>query len=212
MKILVADAHPVTRLGLRQLLGMYWPQAEIEEAETIASALRLLAESRPDLILLEPLMPDAVGVDGAARVLRSARGAPVLVLSLGAERTYAGRLLQMGAQGYAPKTLGVAELARAIAKVHAGGRFVTDEVTDQLVALLSGETPAALPHESLSMQELRVLQFIAAGRTPLQIAQAMNISSKTVGGYRQRLMHKGGWHSTAEISKYCLQHGLTDPS
>ncbi len=40
----------------------------------------------------------------------------------------------------------------------------------------------------------------------------MNISSKTVGGYRQRLMHKGGWHSTAEISKYCLQHGLTDPS
>ena len=152
-----------------------------------------------------------MGVDGAARVLRAARQAPVLVVSQNNEATYAPRLIQMGGRGDLPKDRAATELVAAVERVLAGGRYVSPALTEQLLGLLDGTAPTAAPHELLSTQELRVLQLIAAGRSPARIAEVMNLSVKTVGSYRARLMAKGGWHSTAEMSKYCLQHGLAEP-
>jgi two-component system invasion response regulator UvrY len=211
MKMLVVDDHPVMRLGMRQLLGRRWPDAHVSEAQSIAEALEALAGGGADLILSDLGLPDAVGVDGIARLLRAARGAPVLVLSQNPEATYGTRLLQMGARGFVPKDRAGDELVVAVERVLAGGRYISPASSEQLLVQLDEGRPA-LPHEGLSAQELRVLQLIAAGRSPAQIAQVMNLSVKTLGSYRARLMLKGGWDSTAEMSKYCLQHGLADPA
>jgi len=134
----------------------------------------------------------------------------VLVVSQNAESAFAARLLQMGVRGYLQKDRAGEELVGALRRVLAGHRFVSVDLADRLVELMDGgRGTSSLPHEALTTQEFRVMQLIAAGRTPAQIAAAMHLSPKTVGSYRARIFEKTGWHTNAEMTKYCLQHGLT---
>lgn len=208
---LVVDDHPIMRIGVRQLILAQWPEAQILEATTIAQALSLGQQTRPDVVVLDLSLPDATGVEGASRMLRALREVPVLVLSLNAESAFAARLLQMGVSGYLPKDRAGEELVLALQRLLAGGRYVTAAMADHLLGLLSGQAPQRLPHEQLSTQEHRVMLLIAAGRTPAEIADTMHLSVKTVGTYRARILEKAGWRNNTELTKYCLQHGLTDP-
>ncbi len=81
-------------------------------------------------------------------------------------------------------------------------------MAEHLLSVLDGGAPVQAPHERLTTQEFRVMQLIAAGHTPAQIAQTMHLSVKTVGSYRARILAKTGWTSTAELSRYCALHGL----
>jgi DNA-binding NarL/FixJ family response regulator len=210
LSFLIVDDHPIMRLGTRQLIERQWPEAAIEEAESIADASTCLQRHPVDLVVLDLALPDADGVEGAARMLRLAHGTPILILSQNTESAYAPRLLQMGVRGYLPKHLAGSELVGALRRVLDGGRYVTPALADLLLGLLDGATPTALPHEQLSAQEFRVMQLIAAGRSPAEIALTMHLSVKTVGSYRARILEKTGWQSNAQLTKYCLQHGLTN--
>ena len=211
MRVLVVDDHPIMRIGVRQLILLEWPAAQIDEAPTLAQALDLCAAQRPDVVVLDLSLPDASGVESATRMLRVLKGVPVLVLSLNAEATYASRLLQMGVAGYLPKDRAGDELVQALTRVLAGGRYVTATMADHLLGLLSGKPASSLPHEQLSAQEHRVMLLMAAGTAPAQIAEVMNLSVKTVGTYRARILEKCGWRNNTELTKYCVQNGLTDP-
>ena len=209
MRLLIVDDHPLMRMGVSQLVLQEWPDARIDEAATIAEALSRIAAQRPDLVTLDLSLPDAQGLEGATRLLRALPGVPLLVLSLNAEAAYASRLMQMGAAGYLPKDRAPEELRVALRRLHEGGRYVTASMADHLLGLLSGKVPQALPHEQLSAQEHRVMLLIAAGQTPSQIAETMHLSVKTVGSYRARILEKAGWANNTELTKYCVQHGLT---
>lgn len=209
MRLLLVDDHPIMRMGVSALVREEWPDAQVDEAPTIAAAMTCIGAARPDLIILDLSLPDASGLEGATRVLRAAHGVPLLVLSLNAESAYASRLMQMGAAGYLPKDRAGDELRTALRRLHEGGRYVTASMADHLLGLLSGKTPEELPHEQLSPQEHRIMLLIAAGRTPAQIADVMHLSVKTVGSYRARILEKAGWKNNIELTKYCVQHGLT---
>ncbi|MBI3348109.1 MAG: response regulator transcription factor [Burkholderiales bacterium] len=210
MRVLIVDDHPLMRLGVTQLVLQEWPDAHVDEAPTIAAALERIAAARPDIVTLDLSLPDAQGTEGASRLLRVLPGVPLLVLSLNAEAAYAARLMQMGASGYLPKDRASDELRVALRRLCEGGRYVTSSMADHLLGLLSGKAPQALPHEQLSTQEHRVMLLIAAGKTPAQIAEVMHLSVKTVGSYRARILEKAGWANNTELTKYCVQHGLTD--
>lgn len=210
MRLLIVDDHPLMRMGITQLVLQEWPDAQIDEAPSIAEALVRIAAARPDLVTLDLSLPDSQGTEGANRLLRVLPGVPLLVLSLNAEAAYASRLLQMGVAGYLPKDRAPEELRVALRRLSEGGRYVTSTMADHLLGLLSGKAPDALPHEQLSAQEHRVMLLIAAGRTPAQIAETMHLSVKTVGSYRARILEKAGWANNTELTKYCVQHGLTD--
>lgn len=210
MRLLIVDDHPLMRMGVSQLVLQEWPDARIDEAATIAEALARIAAQRPDIVTLDLSLPDAQGLEGATRLLRVLPGVPLLVLSLNAEAAYASRLMQMGAAGYLPKDRAPEELRVALRRLLEGGRYVTASMADHLLGLLSGKVPQALPHEQLSAQEHRVMLLIAAGQTPSQIAETMHLSVKTVGSYRARILEKAGWANNTELTKYCVQHGLTD--
>lgn len=210
MKALIVDDHPIMRLGVRQLIEHGWPGAQVAEAATLDEALRLFAADRPEVIVLDLSLPDATGTESAVRMLRVAKGVPVLVLSLNAESAYGARLLQMGVAGYLPKDRAGDELVGAVRRLLEGGRYVTTAMADRLLGLLGGGTPDKLPHELLSDQEHRVMLLMAAGRTPAEIAETMHLSVKTVGSYRARILEKTGWRNNTELTKYCVQHGLTD--
>jgi DNA-binding NarL/FixJ family response regulator len=210
MKVLVADDHPIMRLGIRQLVLKEWPDSEILEAENIAQATEVLSEQSIDLVVLDLVMPDASGTEGVARVLRVAGATPILVLSFNSEAAYASRLLKMGVSGYLPKDRASDELAIALRRVLEGKRYVTASMADHLVDMLGGRSGPVDPHEVLSAQEYRVMLLIAAGKASSVIAEIMNLSVKTVGTYRARILEKTGWKNNVELTKYCLQRGLTD--
>ena len=212
MKVLIVDDHPIMRVGVRQLILQEWPDAEVLEAQTLAEGLQLCQAGSPEAVVLDLSLPDASGVESATRMLRVHKDVPVLVLSLNAEAAYASRLIQMGVAGYLPKDRAGDELVTALRRVMAGGRYVTDTMADHLLGLLSGKPATSLPHEQLSGQEMRVMLLIAAGTAPAQIAETMNLSVKTVGTYRARILEKAGWKNNTELTKYCVQHGLTDPT
>jgi DNA-binding NarL/FixJ family response regulator len=211
MKFLIVDDHPIMRLGVRQLIAQAWPEARIAEATSIAEAIADFEAEPAQAIVLDLSLPDAAGTEAPALMLRAARGVPILVLSLNAESAFAARLLQMGVAGYLPKARAGEDLVVALRRLLEGKRYVTDEMAGRLVDVLSGDASSAAPHELLSTQEFRVMQLIAAGRSASQIAEAMHLSVKTVGSYRARVLAKAGWTNNNELTKYCVQKGLTDP-
>jgi two-component system, NarL family, invasion response regulator UvrY len=211
MKFLVVDDHPIMRVGVRELIQHAWPDSQVDEAATLQDAMSLVETGKPSLVILDLSLPDASGVEGAARMLRVAKGIPVLVLSLNAESAYAARLLQMGVSGYLPKDRAGDELVIAARRVIGGGRYVTASMADRLLGLLAGNSPSTLPHEQLSAQEHRVMLLIAEGKSPAEIAGVMHLSVKTVGTYRARILEKTGWKNNTELTKYCVQHALTRP-
>lgn len=210
LRILIADDHPIMRIGLRQLIGGAWPEAQIDEAETVDEACGKAGRQRPDAIVLDLVMPDVSGTEGVARMLQAAPDTPILVISFNAESAFAARLLQMGAAGFLPKDMAATELVVALQRLLQGKRYVTAAMADHLVDLLGGRDPARPVHELLSTQEHRVMLLIASGTTPAQIAETMHLSVKTVGTYRARILEKTGWKNNVELTKYCVQHGLTD--
>ena len=125
MRVLIVDDHVLMRMGVRRLVLQEWPDAEIDEAPTIAAALDCIAAARPDLVTLDLSLPDARGTEGASRLLRVLPGVPLLVLSLNAEPAYAARLMQMGASGYLPKDRAPDELGIALRRLSQGGRYVS---------------------------------------------------------------------------------------
>lgn len=210
MRCLIVDDHPIMRLGIRQLILGRWPDAEVIDAGTLTDGLTRFAEFKPSVIVLDISLPDVTGTEGVARMLRAARDVPILVLSLNAESAYAARVLQMGAVGYLRKDLAAEELVTAVERVISGRRYVTPSMADRLLDMLGGKPLGRLPHEELSAQEYRVMLQLAAGKGANEIADAMHVSAKTVSTYTARILQKTGWKNKVEMTKYCVQHGLTE--
>lgn len=210
MKCLIVDDHPIMRLGVRQLIIGEWPDAEVSEAASVADAVTRITAFKPDIIILDLSLPDVSGTEGVARILRVAKEIPILVLSLNAEAVYASRVLQMGAFGYLPKDLASDELITAVRRILSGKRYVTASMADRLLDILGGKSVEQLPHEDLSPQEYRVMLQLAAGKTSSEIGETMHVSAKTVSTYTARILQKTGWKNKVEMTKYCVQHGLTD--
>ncbi len=211
MRLLIVDDHPIMRFGVGQLLHKAWPDAVLDEAQTLEEGVAKFNANTPNVVILDLSLPDASGTESATRMLRVAKGTPILVLSLNAESAYAARLLQMGVSGYLPKDRAGDELVTAVERLLDGRRYVTAAMADRLLGLLDGKSPSELPHDLLAPQEHRVMLLIASGKSPAQIAELMHLSVKTVGTYRARIFEKTGWKNNTELTKYCMQHGLTDP-
>jgi two-component system, NarL family, invasion response regulator UvrY len=208
MRILIVDDHPIVRAGVAQLIRQHWPQADLVEAGSLAEAMTRLREAGWQAIVLDLSLPDANGVEGLARLRRALPQTPVLVLSMHAEAAYAARALQTGASGYLTKDRAGQELIAALDRILAGGRYVTASLAESLADLLTGRAIDRPAHESLSAQEHRVLLMLAEGRSVGEAAESMHLSVKTVSTYRGRILDKLQLRSNAELTRYCLTHGL----
>jgi DNA-binding NarL/FixJ family response regulator len=214
LRVLVVEDLSIIRLGVRQLILEAWPAADVVEARSVEEAASAVQAKPAQMVILDLGLPDATGIEAPAKMLRLARGVPILVMSGNPEAGFAQRLLEMGVSGYLPKTRAGEELVNAMRRVLDGGRYMTPELSNLLFEQLANKNSAGaqLAHEKLSAQEYRLMQLIAAGRTPAEIATIMSLSVKTVSSYRARLLAKGGWANNIELTKYCVQHGLTDPT
>jgi two-component system, NarL family, invasion response regulator UvrY len=207
LKILLADDHAVVRFGLKRILAEEYPRAVFGEARNAQEALELLWKEKWDVVVLDITMPGRSGLEVLREMRKSCPKLPVLVLSMHPESQFAVRVLKQGASGYITKESAPEDLAAAIQKILAGGRYVSPVLAQTLVARLSSNTHKP-PQELLSDREFHVLCLIASGKLISQIARELSLSVKTISTYRTRILEKMGMSSNAELMRYAMQHHL----
>jgi len=207
MRVLIVDDHAIVRRGLRELLSDEFHGAAFVEAPDARQALEQLRKKQWDVVLLDIMLPGKSGLDLLKELRAEWPKLPVLVLSGYPEDQFAVRVLKAGAGGYMTKESAPEELAKAIRKVLAGGRYVSPALAEKL-ALGVKKDPTRLPHETLSDREYEVMSRIASGKTVTEIAEELSLSGKTISTYRTRILEKLSVKNSAEIVLYAVRNGL----
>ena len=208
-RILIADDHEIVRRGLRQILTDEFPKLQVGEAANARDAVEAVRKQSWDAALLDINMPGRSGLDVLEELKQLRPAMPVVMLTAFPEQDYAVRAFKLGASGYVTKSSASDELLTALRKALTGGRYVTASLAEKLAASIAGDAPST-PHETLSNRELQVLRMIAQGRTIKEIAAELALSEKTIGTYRTRLSEKMGLSTNVELTRYAIQHQLTD--
>jgi two-component system invasion response regulator UvrY len=209
MRILIADDHAIVREGLKQILRTLPEVCQVEETSEGNEAFLKIKEGGFDLVILDISMPGLSGLD----ILQSMRNAKidtqVLILSFHPQEQYAIRAFKLGASGYLSKDSAFEELALAIRKIAAGGKYVSASLAEKLFFTDPGHTDQKL-HDLLSDREFQVMIMLAKGRTVLEIAKEIFISDKTVSTYRSRIMEKLGMKKNADLTLYAIKNKLIE--
>jgi two-component system, NarL family, invasion response regulator UvrY len=207
MQILIVDDHPIMRQGIRELLTRQYSEATVAEAKNAAQMLSQVRQHDWDLLVLDLNLPDKSGLDCLQEVKRMRPRVSILMLSMYAENQFTLPALASGAAGYLSKERAPEELLQVVKIVLAGGRYISAEFSAQFAADFVDGT-GKLPHEHLSPREFRVLRLLGSGKTVSEIAGQLFLSRKTVTTYRARILQKMHLKLNAELTEYCLRHGL----
>jgi len=210
IRVLVADDHPVVRVGLREILSQQRDIAVLGEAGTGADVLKLVAQKAWDVIVLDVTLPDRSGLDVLKEIKRERPKLPVLILSAYPEEDYAVRALRAGAAGYVTKSASPEELVRAVRRLAQGLRYMSPAAAEELIGALGNGLDQA-PHERLSDREYQVLCLLGSGKSVGRIAQELDRSVKTISTYRARILEKMDMQSNAQLVHYVLQRRLAEP-
>jgi len=209
IEIVVVDDHAVVRSGLRLLLAAEDDLAVVGEAGNAREAVFEVRARKPDVILLDVVMPGESGIEALPKLLHEAPGAKVLVLSMQDDPNYVREAFAAGASGYVLKEAADTEVVAAIREVAAGGRYVHPELGARLI---DAETAAARRAEEdpLSEREREVLRLLALGHTNQEISKQLYISVRTAETHRAHIMQKLRLSSRAELVRYALEQGLLE--
>ena len=205
-KILIADDNAIVRRGLIQILADE-SDMEVLEAADPHEVIKLVREQSWDAIVLDLDMPGKSGLDVLKEIKQEKPKLPVLILTMHAEDQFAVRTLKAGAAGYLNKRSAPEELAKAIRKILKGGKYISENVADQLAVSLTKNAEKE-PHELLSDREFQVLCMIASGKTVGEIASELSLSIPTISTYRTRILEKTNMKTNAELTYYAIQKGL----
>lgn len=214
-RLVLADDHVVLRSGLRLLLESQGEFEVVGEAPDGAAAVAMARELKPDLILMDISMPGMDGMEATRQVKASCPEVKVLVLTMHDDAGYLREVLAAGASGYVLKKAIDGELISAIRAVLRGEMFVYPSMTRALVDNYLNRRPEPAPEqrpltELLSPRELEVLKLVATGFTSREIGDQLNLSAKTVEGYRARVSEKLGASSRSDLIRHALHAGLLD--
>lgn len=207
IRILIADDHPVVRLGLKLILEKEPDFSVNKQARTAREALELVDSREFDVVLLDISLPDRNGLDLLHQLRIEYPDIKVLVISMHSEDLYAMRVLKEGASGYLTKDSAPEELVKAVRKVVSGGKYVSSSLAEKLVYGLTSEFDST-PDHSLSNREFQVMCMIASGKTIKEISKELYLSGKTVSTYRARILKKMNLKNNAELIYYTIRNNL----
>jgi DNA-binding NarL/FixJ family response regulator len=209
VRILIVDDHAVVRAGLRLLLEAEEDLEPVGEAGTAREAVFEARTLKPDVILLDVVMPDQSGLDIVPTLLHERPETKVLVLSMQDDPQYVRQAFAAGASGYVLKEAADVEVVAAIREVARGGRYVHPELGARLISAETDERRRA-DEDPLSDREREVLRLLALGHTNQEIAQQLYISVRTAETHRAHIMQKLRLSSRAELVRHALSQGLLE--
>jgi DNA-binding NarL/FixJ family response regulator len=210
IRVALVDDHPVVLAGITALLRAAPEITLVGEATSGEAGLRLIAETVPDVAVIDVSLPDLNGLDLARRLAERCPAVRVLALTVHEDRAYVQPLLQAGARGYLLKRSAAEDLLRAIRAIAAGGIYLDPAVADKALPGAGAGGAGSPDGEILSQREQDVLRLTAQGFTNKEIARHLDVSVKTVETYKARGAEKLGLRTRAEIVRYGALHGWLD--
>lgn len=213
LKVLLIDDHQLFRDGLRLLLERSPDLTVCGEAGNGLSAIALAAEVVPDVIVADVHMHGMDGIETARRIRETCPNAKVVFLSSDADYELVRRAIEIGASGYLLKDNASGELIRAIEAASDGGIHLCPEVAAfvELDCRKGLSTRVKACKSRISNRECEVLRLIAEGLRNKEIAERLQVSTKSVETYKARLLTKLGLSSTAELVRHAVRVGIVEP-
>jgi len=208
--IVLADDHPVVRLGIRQVLEREADFAIVAEVDDALQVAAVVERLQPNVLVLDLVMPSLNGLEITRQVAQRTPKTRIVILSMHANEAYVVEAFRNGAGAYVLKGAAPRELIRAIRDVIAERRYVSPPLTDRAIEMYA-ERAAGTPldaYETLSTREREVLHLAAEGHTNADIATRLCISVRTVETHRAHLMHKLNLRNQSELIRYALRRGI----
>jgi DNA-binding NarL/FixJ family response regulator len=212
IRVLIVDDHEIVREGLQTLLSEESDFEVIGTAGDGAAAVSLAEAQKPDVILMDLVMPELGGIEATRRICSNNPTAHVLVLTTFADDQRVREAIQAGAIGYLLKDVLKADLLRALRDAALGRPSLHPEVQQHLMQAVAGKTPSSqektFPHVTLTEREAGILRLIAEGRSNKEIAAALYLTEGTVKGYVSTIFDKLGVEDRTQAALYAVKHGL----
>lgn len=210
IRVLLADDHDIVRAGLRRIIEEAGDIEVVGEAADGQEAISQVHQTKPDVAIIDISMPGVDGLEVIRQVHHYYPKLPIIILTMHEEEQYVVRAIEAGARGYLTKRSAPEQLVKAIRKVYAGGRALSDAAAEFLALRLASRSRGHSPVDALSHREIQVLRNLALGKTVREIAEAYHISPKTVDTYRARLLKKLNLRNNAELSRFAIQNRLVE--
>jgi DNA-binding NarL/FixJ family response regulator len=208
IRVLIVDDHSIVRDGLARLIERERGMKVVGVASTGEEAVSVAQRLKPDLIIMDLVLPSLNGIDATQRIISEFPRTRIIALSACHTLEQVCRVLRAGALGFVLKTAAASELLRAIQEVTAGKQYVSPVIA---ALFLDGELSMPIPKspfERLSNRERKVVQLIVAGSTSSDIALQLSLSRKTVDTYRGRIMVKLGVANRSALIRFALEYEL----
>jgi len=212
IRVLMADDHKLFIDGLGSILRRRPDIEVVGAARDGMTTVRLAADLKPTVVLMDISMPDLNGIEATRKILADHPATNVIMLSMHSDRRYVMAAFRAGARGYLLKDSASQDLLEAIERVSAGEVYLSSKMSGQIVMDLISNAPtgASDAYSVLSPREREVLQLIAEGHSTKDIAAQLSVSVKTIETHRKQIMDKLDLHSIAELTKYAIRQGLTE--
>lgn len=214
LKVLLVDDHPITRQGMKALVNQQ-PNLEVcGEADNAPYAIELVGKLQPDLAIVDIALKTTNGIELTKNIKVQAPNLPVLIVSMHDEGLYAERALRAGAMGYLMKQEAGEKIIAAIQRLLAGEIYLSDKIKEKMLHRFVNKKGDGMVFsiDTLSDREMEVFQLIGNGYSTRQIAQKLNLSSKTIDSYREHLKLKLNLESGAELVRHAIQWARNEGS
>ncbi len=207
-RVLLADDHALVLEGFKKLLEEHCQVVgSVEDGRALLDAA---ARLKPDIVVLDISMPKLNGLDAARRLRKMVPRPRLIFVTVHADQDYVTQAFKAGASAYLLKRSAGSELVQAIEAVQNDNYYITSLIAKDLIqAAIADTTPDPAGQDRLPMRQREILQLVAEGLTLKEIASTLGLSPKTVEYHKAKLMEQLGLHTTAELTKYALAHGLT---
>jgi DNA-binding NarL/FixJ family response regulator len=215
VKILVADDHALIRKGIISILTNHDPEWEVFEAENGIQAILKAGEIRPDVILMDYMMPKLDGVSASIAIRKDLPGSKIILVSMDMSEELIINMINAGVMGIVPKDSPADELFTAIEEVNEGKHHMTGkivELADQhaLDQNNKRKKPKSYFNTIFSQREKEILAFIVQGLSAQKIATKLFITRRTVETHKANIFKKSNTHSTAALIRYAITNKIVD--
>ena len=210
INVLLVDDHELVRTGIKRILDDVRGFKVVGEAKDGEAAVQFCRQHVPNIVLMDMNMPGMGGLETTKKICRYCPDVKIIVLTVNCEDPFPSKVMQIGAHGFLTKGAGSDEMVRAIRSVHAGQRYIAPEIAQQIaLAQVTGRTDEN-PFQSLSERELQIMLMITKGEKAQDIAERLNLSSKTVNSYRYRMFEKLNVGGDVELTHLAIRHKMID--
>ena len=205
--IVLAEDHHIVRQGLKALLGGEKDFKLLGEAADGLKAVALVESCKPDVLVLDLMIPRLHGLEVIRRIRSEHAATRVIVLSMHSDEPYVVEALRGGALGYVLKDCTASNLAEAIRSVAAGKRYLSPVLADRAMEAIfqNPGQPGLDPYETLTGRERLILQLAAEGLNNPDIAKKLFISPRTAESHRANLMRKLSFRSQTDLVRYAIR-------